>query len=1008
VVSAGDNRLVNVGQQVVLTALASDDGGIASYLWSNETVNGPNVALSNVRTNSVSFVVPEVSQRTLLTLRITVTDNAGATASDDVVITINAPPIAIAGAGQSVHPGDVVTLSGGGQDSDGTIAGYLWEHTPGQTQEPAIAIANPQLQAIVITAPDVSKPTALTFTLSVTDNAGATGTDTMVVTVYPLATLSGTITTANSTLIDSDTNAEGITPVVNDPYPRFQHIPNPVTLGGYVHQEGVGPVPNGTADSEDIYHVNMTPGQVVSLYLGESYFNSNTDPTIYAWLTNVYATSSETRIYDSTIASNGMVSLTAPNAANAPVDGQYLIAIQAGAASAYSYVLTVGSAAPAQAEGWSTDQDFVPNELIVEFKEPTVGAKSFSTLAQRASSVGMQALGGAPGRAMLLGFGDAATKALAFSALGILDRIAPAAVSETVQAKIDTISAAVALKQRPDVKSVRLNYIYYPTAVPNDSLYARQWHYPLINLPQAWDTTTGSADVTVAVIDTGILSNHPDIDAARLMPGYDFIRSASNAGDGNGIDPNPEDPGDGGGVRASSFHGTHVAGTIGANTNNGLGVAGVAWQVNIMPLRVLGINGGTTYDIEQAIRYAAQLPNDSNTLPNRKADVINLSLGGPANTTTAPLAYQLAREAGVIIVAAAGNDGSSQPSTPAAYDGVVSVSAVTMNKQRASYSNFGSTIDVAAPGGDYSDTNRDGIPDAVWSTRGSDAGNSIQYSYDYAAGTSMAAPHVAGVVALMKSVNPDLTPAIYDNMLASGDLTQDLGATGRDNNFGYGLIDAQKAVAAAVIASGGTPAILAVAPAVLNFGSQSAVIEITIANSGAGTLTINGITDDSGGWLSVTPVSIDAQGLGLYAVSVNRDTLAQGIHSASISVSSDSGSMDIPVTVQVFPAAVINDAGPQVIELIDINTQQTVQTLRVLPNSGVYGFSFSNVRFGTYHVRSSSDLDNDGTLCELGESCGAYPTLDNTVSSDIHVDGSNFNINGLDFETGFNVNVIAQ
>jgi serine protease len=614
---------------------------------------------------------------------------------------------------------------------------------------------------------------------------------------------------------------------------------------------------------------------------------------------------------------------------------------------------------------------------------------------------------------MLLGFADPSAKASAFATLGVQNRVEPAAVNDSLQAKIDTISAAAAMLRRPDVESVRLNYIYYPTAVPNDSLYPRQWHYPLIHLPQAWDTTTGSADVTVAVIDTGILPNHPDIDNSRLLPGYDFISSATNAGDGNGIDPNPQDPGDGGGVRASSFHGTHVAGTIAANTNNGVGVAGIAWQVNIMPLRVLGLKGGTEYDIEQAIRYAAQLPNNSNTTPSRKADVINLSLGGPGNTTAAPLAYQLARQAGVIIIAAAGNDGSSQISTPAAYNGVVSVSAVTINKRLASYSNFGSTIDVAAPGGDYSDSNGDGLPDAVWSTRGNDSGNSLQYTYDYAAGTSMASPHVAGVVALMKSVYPGLTPAEFDAMLSNGDLTEDLGAAGRDNNFGYGLIDAQKAVAAALAAAGGTPpppepGVLAVTPAELNFGSQLAVIEINVSNSGAGTLTISDITEDSGGWLSITPVTVDAQGLGLYAINANRDGLAQGLFSASISVVSDNGSVDIPVTMQVFPTQVVNDAGPQVVELIDINTQQVVQSLRLVPNGGVYDFSFDSVRLGVYQLRSSSDLDNDGTLCELGESCGAYPTLNTTVSSEIQVDGSSFDINGLDFETGFQINVIAQ
>jgi serine protease len=1117
-VAAGVDRLANVGQEVALTATASDDDGtIETYKWTNETADGPIITFSADTNASVSFVAPEVTQRTSLTLRVTVTDNDGAIASADVIVTINASPIANAGTDQQVsvgtvvtlngngtdadgtigsylwsqsgtpavlltsadaassgftapqvdqptvltfqltvtdndgatasdvvtvrvippanqpvahagddqaaNPGDTVTMAGSGEVTDGTITGYLWEHTPGQNQEPAIDIPNPQSQSIEFTAPEVTEPTALTFTLTVTNDSGATASDTVVVMVYPLATLSGTITVAGAMVTDSDVNDPVTTPVPNDTKTQFQHIPNPATVGGYVNRAGVGPTGISDNDVVDVYHVSMAPGQVVNVYIGESYFVfDNSEPGVTQPVLTVYLTDEAGVPVYTNEGSSGILSLQVPNSQSTPPSAMYEINLQAGGGAAFSYVLTVGSGAMLQSEGWSMSDDFVPGELIVEFNDapsaPAINspaqnktAQAATALAQRATSIGMQALAGAPDRSMLMSLGDATVKANTFSVLGIADR--PVVANNVLQAKLDTILAAAALKQRADVKSVRLNYIYHATAVPNDNLYPRQWHYPLINLPQAWDTTTGSPDVTVAVIDTGILSNHPDIDSNRMVDGYDFIRSASNAGDGNGIDSNPEDPGDGGGVRASSFHGTHVAGTIGANTNNSIGVAGVAWQTNIMPLRVLGINGGTEYDIEQAIRYAAQLDNDSNTVPSRKADIINLSLGGPTNTSSAPQAFRLAREAGVIIVAAAGNDGSNQPSAPAAYNGVVSVSAVTINKQRASYSNFGSTIDVAAPGGNYSDTNGDGLADAVWSTKGSDGRNGIQYTYNYAAGTSMAAPHVAGVVALMKSVYPDLTPDIFDNMLASGDLTQDLGASGRDNNYGYGLIDAQKAVAAAVSAAGGTPApadpaILAVTPEVLNFGSQITAIEITVSNNGAGTLTINNITEDSGGWLSITPVSVDTQGLGLYSVSVNRNILAQGIHSATISVSSDNGTIDMPVSMQVFPTQVISDAGPQVIELIDINTQQTVQALHVVPNNGKYDFSFSDVRLGVYHVRSSSDLDNDGTLCELGESCGAYPTLDSSAFSDVHVDGGSFDINGLDFETGFTINVIAQ
>ncbi|MCG6969662.1 MAG: hypothetical protein LJE85_07850, partial [Gammaproteobacteria bacterium] len=534
-VTADDDQLVNGGDPVTLSAVATDDGSIAAYLWSDETVNGPAISLSGEQTANVSFTAPQVNQRTVLTLRVTVTDDQGVVASDDVMVTINAPPhadagadqqaeagssvtltgngsdtdgnvttylwtqtgtpqvplinadrpsaefitpdvtqatelrfqltvtdndgatasdtvivtvnplppnqppIALAGEDQAVNPGDVITLSGAGEDSDGSITGYLWAHSPGQNQEPVISLADPQLQTVTFTAPAVSESTTLTFTLTVTDDAGDTGTDTVVVTVHPLATLSGTITSANATLIDSDTNAEGTTPVANNPYEKSQHIPNPVTLGGYVHREGVGPVGSsnngGAVDAEDVYHVNLAPGQVVTIYLGESYSTSDTQPTIEAWLTNDYTSAADYVRYDyEPRSSSGAIILTAPVANSIPpppADGHYLINILAGDNSAYSYVLTVGSAASAQSNGWSAQQDFVPYELIVDFKEseqsgPLNSKQSQVSLAQRAASVGMEALGGAPGRSMLLGFADPSAKASAFATLGIQNRIQPA------------------------------------------------------------------------------------------------------------------------------------------------------------------------------------------------------------------------------------------------------------------------------------------------------------------------------------------------------------------------------------------------------------------------------------------------------------------------------------------------------------------------------------------------------------------------------------------------------
>jgi subtilisin family serine protease len=301
----------------------------------------------------------------------------------------------------------------------------------------------------------------------------------------------------------------------------------------------------------------------------------------------------------------------------------------------------------------------------------------------------------------------------------------------------------------------------------------------------AWDITTGDPNTIVSVVDTGVLLNHPDL-SGQLIAGYDFISDPNRSLDGDGIDSDPNDPGDLSKNRtSSSFHGTHVAGTIGAASNNATGVAGVAWDVSIMPIRVLGLAGGTSWDIQQGVLYSARLPNDSTTLPPVRADIINLSLGGGGGSPTEQAVYTQARNEGVIIIAAAGNDNTPVPSYPASYNGVVSVSAVDLNKNKAPYSNFGSTVDVAAPGGDTSvDLNGDTYADGVLSPLADDSGSGLIFNYVFYQGTSMAAPHVAGVAALMKSVSPALSPADFDMFLASGGLTEDLGASGRDDIFG--------------------------------------------------------------------------------------------------------------------------------------------------------------------------------------------------------------------------------
>ncbi|MGD8566809.1 MAG: S8 family serine peptidase [Gammaproteobacteria bacterium] len=811
------------------------------------------------------------------------------------------------------------------------------------------------------------------------------------------ATITGTISTATGSSFDRDINDPNAPYSSNDTRETAQDIPNPTTLGGYVNVAGTGPDGRSfeQGDTDDYYRVRLFANQSISLNAPDGGSANGTNRIAMFLLDSVGTTLQHTTGEHQTES----ISINS--------DGVYYIRISA-ISGASNYVLTIGLSAQQQTQpspqqfSAPTDQPFVPGEVIVQYRHDhsagpnTASVQTASSIAQ---SLGLQYKSGSTNRSMLLSIDPVAGPDNAFRVLGV-KRLAGAARTEP-QRMQDTIDVVKALRKRPDIVSARLNYIRQPsTTVPNDEYYSYQWHFPQINLPQAWDVTKG-ANTIVAVIDTGVLLNHPDLQG-QLIDGYDFIRDPDNAGDGDGIDDNPDDVGDDPNGN-SSFHGTHVSGTIAAASDNLNGVAGVAWDAKIMPLRALGRFGGTDYDIEQAVRYAAGLPNDSGTVPPRKADVINLSLGGPSNTTVPPQAFRLAREAGVVIVAAAGNESSSGLNYPASLDGVISVSATTINNTLAGYSNFGATVDIAAPGGSSTDVNGDGYSDGVLSTVGSDANGSIRFGFVFYQGTSMASPHVAGVIALMKSVNPDLTPDDIDRLLANGEMTDDLGDAGRDDKFGYGIVNALRAVNAAS-GAGNTPIdtlppVAEVQPAALNFGADTSVLDFVVANGGDGDLNVVQV-DDNADWLTATPVDVDANGLGRYTVQVDRQSLPQETqtYSATITVTSSANTVSIPVLMQVYIANFDDNPGFEYVVLRDSNTLAILDKVQARYVNGQYQYEFDNVAPGSYQISASTDTDNDNRVCEVAEACGAYlmPTYIRSV-----VIGQSGDRAGVDFETGF-------
>ncbi|MDC0710348.1 S8 family peptidase [Stigmatella sp. ncwal1] len=444
------------------------------------------------------------------------------------------------------------------------------------------------------------------------------------------------------------------------------------------------------------------------------------------------------------------------------------------------------------------------------------------------------------------------------------------------------------------VRFAEKNLRMHAFKTPNDKGYALQWHYSSLNLSSAWDVVTNEATpVVVAVVDTGIRS-HPDLQGV-LLPGYDMISDASNAGDKNGRDNDPTDEGGDEPGGGSSFHGTHVAGTIGAATNNQSGVAGVSWGAKIVPVRALGRLGGSSADIVAAMAWAAGGTVTGVPANPNPAKVVNLSLGGAAPPQKA---YQDVIDAfpNTIFVIAAGNENvDATGTTPCNQQNVICVGSTNFAGKRSSFSNFGTPVDVMASGGEMrEDLNGDGYADGVLSTSFDEDGNP---AYVFNQGTSMASPHVAGVVALLARHTPGVTRAQAESLLKTT-----AGASSQCNEgCGAGLVNA---LAALKKLQGGTqndPPKLGVTTSQLSFlgsGSQ----QLVISNLGGGTLqavvTASG-TQASAVSLSPGSVSVPAYGSSVVTVTVNAAGLANGEYSAMLSLAGSTGAGTASVAVKI-------------------------------------------------------------------------------------------------------------
>jgi serine protease len=868
--------------------------------------------------------------------------------------------------------------AGASDDPDGTIVSYRWDFADSSPIGVGSAVNH-----------RFDDPGSYLVRLTIRDDDGSTASRSLTIDVTPapgLFSLSGRVRILASSAIDSDVNDLSTTPVSNDDFNDAQVLPNPVTAGGYINQPGTGADGNlrASGDPGDFYRISLTGNETILLTAGDP---SNGDLTLQLWRANPL------QLVDSVIITGNAGSLDAPGA------GDFFIEVDA-LDGFTTYVLNVGQnvgGAALESRAPRISDDFVAGQLVVlgEPIEPrTLAGEDLRVVRHSSRATLVEQTRRSEHRPTMRG-----------AELG-------GQVSPAQWKKWETLRSIRRLRQRSGIRDIEPNYIRRAHRVPDDPFYVYQWHFEDISLPLAWDLPQGSADVVVAIIDTGVLLAHPDLrnapgEPVKLLPGYDFITSPARANDGDGPDPDPNDPGDFAFGSASSFHGTHVAGTVAARSDNGVGVAGVSWNATLMPLRVLGIDGGTSFDVTQAVLYAAGLDNATGQLPAQRADIINMSLGSLFSSVAEQQAISDARAQGVIVIASAGNDASATPSFPAAYDGVVAVSATTISRTLAPYSNRGSWVDVAAPGGsNATDLNGDGIGDGVISTLGDDSGpGPVVFGYAGLSGTSMAAPHVAGVAALMKAAHPGLTPDEFDTALSQGALSDDLGSPGRDNQFGHGLINAQQALVTAFDLANNSgspiPAVLTGSPSSLNFGAFDTELPVTVSNAGEGVAAVSQVTSDAP-WLSPTPGNIDADGLGTYLLQVDRTGLMDGTHFATVRFLSNASEFGVSVVMQKTSLDLAANAGLHYILLVDATTDTPIHFVTASAVDGEYAFSFANVAAGEYQIIAGTDSDNDNFLCDGGEACGAYRTLDSPDTILINSDR-----NDLDFVSGFRVNLFS-
>lgn len=792
--------------------------------------------------------------------------------------------------------------------------------------------------------------------------------------------LSGTIDIETGSRVDAD-DADTLA-LSASPLRSPQLLPQEFILAGYVSvsdgtYQGLSGFPrnNYPADPVDTFSMTLREGQ--SVYLQSFSTSQGLSPLTLSLL-------SGSRVIE-TVSTNNQPEPIRVSLPDTEVADTYTVQVEAAGAGPMLYILSSAAARSAQATLFEwPDHDFVDAEAIVVFNRATGQVSMRSAISQAAMEPKEEL---APG-------------------VWLVKAPLQAARSQKAQPNGSTLEWIRTLKKRPEIASATPNYKMRAMQTPLDEpLYnspsvGQQWHYELLNAPIAWQIApNGGSGVTLAVMDTGLFGVpgnwHSELNANVVQPlpvGTDFVSVEFDNDGVPGPDNNPSDPGNA--VGSSVFHGTHVAGTIAAAVN-GVGGAGIAYKASLLPVRVLGEGGtGSSADLLAALSWVAGPP-DGEPL----AKIVNLSLGGLPFLQPLQDAISYGASRGIVFVAAAGNSASTLASYPAAFDKVFAVSAVDGAGVLSSYSNYGDWIDVAAPGGDASrDGNADGRSDLVSSTSAALVNGTFpeifQETYIGLQGTSMAAPHVSAVFALMKSLNPALGYEQLNDMLKTGKLTCGSEMCPKSTELGWGLLDAGKSALAATAAP--VSDFLTASPSIVSLsteGEQSASVSLNVYGSDPGSIIIDSVSV-AAPWLRLDPAPsiVGSETDSYISVTLLPDELEAGISERTTIVveyrADEFRRLEIPVIGQRVTDQQARDAGRHFVLLVDPEPDgelyTTVAQTSTLAENGQYQFSFlpddgvepkrlNEVPPGDYILVAGSDLDNDGLICHAGEACAEYP-----------------------------------